>query len=229
MCGRYVNSLDLDDVLDAFVAIKESYDARLTPPSYNIAPTQLAPVVVGPLATSPDRRLVTARWGLVPSWAKDPGIGAKMFNARSETAAEKPSFRSAFAKRRCLVPATGYYEWQKRAGGKQPYFIHPADDAALAFAGLWETWGRGEERMVSFSILTTEARGDLARIHDRQPVMLLPDERDAWMDADATRDELMAVIASPEPAMAARPVGAAVGNVRNNDPSLIEAVEDAGG
>jgi putative SOS response-associated peptidase YedK len=229
MCGRYVNSLDIDEVLEAFAAIKESYDARRTPPSYNIAPTQLAPVVVGPLDTAPERRLVTARWGLVPSWAKDPSIGNRLFNARSETAAEKPSFRSAFAKRRCLVPANGYYEWQKRETGKQPYFIHPADDGVLAFAGLWETWGRGEERVVSFSILTTAARGDLARIHDRQPVMLRPDERDAWMDADATRDDLLAVIASPEPAMAARPVGAAVGNVRNNGPALVEEVADPGG
>lgn len=153
-------------------------------------------------------------------------MGATMFNARSETVAEKPSFRAAFAQRRCLVPASGYYEWQARAGGKQPYFIYPEDESPLAFAGLWETHKDSDVRTFTFSILTTAARGDLAAIHDRQPVMLRADERDAWMDADASADDLMAVMASPTPAMAMRRVGKAVGNIRNDDPSLVTAVAD---
>jgi putative SOS response-associated peptidase YedK len=153
-------------------------------------------------------------------------MGAKMFNARSETVAEKPSFRAAFAQRRCLVPASGYYEWQERTGGKQPYFIYPEDASPLAFAGLWETRKDSDVRTFTFSILTTAARGDLAAIHDRQPVMLRADERDAWMDADASADDLRAVMASPAPAMATRPVGKAVGNIRNDDPSLVTAVAD---
>lgn len=234
MCGRYANFLDERDVLDAFALAEAADDARLLPPSWNIGPMQLAPIVtlapagvtLAPAGAAPaaprDRRLIAARWGLVPTWAKDASVGAKMFNARSETVAEKPSFRAAFAQRRCLVPASGYYEWQARAQGKQPYFIYPEDESPLAFAGLWETRKDDDVRTFTFSILTAAARGDLAAIHHRQPVMLRPPERDAWMDADASADELMAVIASPAPAMAARPVGKDVGNIRNNDPSLVE-------
>jgi putative SOS response-associated peptidase YedK len=230
MCGRYANFLDEQDLLDDFAVAEAADDARLLPPSWNIGPMQLAPIVTlspaGEDAAAPrDRRLVAARWGLVPSWAKDTSMGAKMFNARSETVAEKPSFRAAFAQRRCLVPANGYYEWQARAAGKQPYFILPEDGSPLALAGLWETRKDGEVRTFTFSILTAAARGHLAEIHDRQPVMLRPHERDAWMDADASADELMAVIASPAPAMTLRPVGKNVGNIRNDDPSLVEAVE----
>ncbi len=230
MCGRYANFLDEQDLLDDFAVAEAAEDARLLPPSWNIRPMQLAPIVTlipaGEDAAAPShRRLIAARWGLVPAWAKDSSLGATMFNARSETVAEKPSFRAAFAQRRCLVPASGYYEWQARAGGKRPYFIYPEDASPLAFAGLWETRRDGEVHTFTFSILTAAARGDLAAIHDRQPVMLRPDERDAWMAADTSADELMAVIASPTLAMATRPVGTNVGNIRNDDPSLIEAVE----
>ncbi len=229
MCGRYANFLDEQDLLDEFAVAEAAEDARLLPPSWNIGPMQLAPVVtLAPVGGDAPRhrRLVAARWGLVPTWAKDSSLGAKMFNARSETVAEKPSFRAAFAQRRCLVPASGYFEWQAREGGKQPYFIYPEDESPLAFAGLWETRKDSDVRTFTFSILTTAARGDLAAIHDRQPVMLRADERIAWMDVDASADELMAVMASPTPAMATRPVGKAVGNIRNDDPSLITAVAD---
>lgn len=229
MCGRYANFLDEQDLLDAFAIAEAAQDARLLVPSWNIGPMQLAPIVTlapagADTAAPRDRRLIAARWGLVPTWAKDSSVGAKMFNARSETVAEKPSFRAAFAQRRCLIPASGYYEWQARAQGKQPYFIFPKDGSPLAFAGLWETRKDGDVRTFTFSILTAAARGHLAAIHDRQPVMLRPPERDAWMDADASADELMAVMASPAPAMATRPVGTNVGNIRNNDPSLVEPV-----
>ncbi len=230
MCGRYANFLDEQDVLDEFAIAVVAEDARLLPPSWNIGPMQRAPIVTltpagADQAAPRERRLIAARWGLVPTWAKDPSIGAKMFNARSETVAQKPSFRSAFAKRRCLVPASGYYEWQARPEGKQPHFIRPADHAPLAFAGLWETRGEGDERTFTFSILTTAARGDMATIHDRQPVMLRPEERDAWLDHDATPDELMDVIAAPAPDLETTPVGRAVGNIRNDGPELVEAAE----
>lgn len=224
MCGRYANFLDEQDLRDAFAVAEAAEDARLLPPSWNIGPMQLAPIVtLTPVGgdAPPHRRLIAARWGLVPTWAKDPSMGARMFNARSETVAEKPSFRAAFAQRRCLVPANGYYEWQARDGGKQPYFIYPEDASPLAFAGLWETRKDSDVRTFTFSILTTAARDELAAIHDRQPVMLRADARDAWMDVDASVDELMALIASPTPGMATRPVGKAVGNIRNDDPSLV--------
>ena len=220
MCGRYANFLETQDILDTFAIAEAADDARLLQPSWNIAPTQLAPIVT----LAPDgatRRLVAARWGLVPTWAPDPSIGSRLFNARSETAATKPSFRSAFAKRRCLVPASGYYEWLARPDGKQPYFIHPVDGSPVAFAGLWETRAEGDGRLFTFSILTTAARGDLAAIHERQPVMLGTDARDAWMDAETPPDELTAVLASDSPPVEARPVSKEVGNVRNNDPSLV--------
>jgi len=230
MCGRYANFLDEQDLLDDFAVAEAAADARLLPPSWNIGPMQLAPIVtLTPVGADapPTRRLVAARWGLVPTWAKDASMGAKLFNARSETVAEKPSFRAAFGHRRCLVPASGYYEWQAREGGKQPYFIYPQDESPLAFAGLWETRKDGEVRTFTFSILTTAARGELAAIHDRQPVMLAAQVRDAWMDPDASPDELAAVMASPAPALATRPVGKAVGNIRNDDPSLVTAVPDS--
>jgi putative SOS response-associated peptidase YedK len=231
MCGRYANFLDEQDLLDEFAVAEAAEDARLLPPSWNIGPMQLAPIVTltpaGGDAVAPrQRRLIAARWGLVPTWAKDSAMGAKLFNARSETVAEKPSFRAAFAQRRCLVPASGYYEWQAHAGGKQPYFICPEDASPLAFAGLWETRKDSDVRTFTFSILTTAARGDLAAIHDRQPVMLRADAREGWMDVDASADELMAVMASPTPALASMPVGKAVGNIRNDDPSLITAVAE---
>ncbi len=232
MCGRYANFLDEQDLLDEFAVAEAAHDARLLPPSWNIGPMQLAPIVtLAPVDRDAGdvprkRRLIAARWGLVPTWAKDASVGAKMFNARSETITEKPSFRAAFAQRRCLVPASGYYEWQAREGRKQPYFIFREDESPLALAGVWETRKDGDFRTFTFSILTSAARGELAAIHDRQPVMLGTEACDAWMDADASADELMAAVAAPSPAMATRPVGTNVGNIRNDDPSLIEAVDD---
>ncbi|MBN2177756.1 MAG: SOS response-associated peptidase [Demequinaceae bacterium] len=225
MCGRYVNFLRERETIEAFAIAEVTEAARLLPPSWNVAPMHHAPVAI----VSPEtdaRCLVTARWGLLPSWAKEPSIGAKMFNARSETVDVKPAFRSAFVKRRCLVPANGYYEWQATPEGKMPHFIHPADDSPAAFAGLWEIWG--QDRLLTFTILTTATQGDLARIHDRQPVMLTPEARDAWMDPRTTPDELRAVIASKMPPVEARPVGRDVGNVHNNHSGLIEPLPNRG-
>ena len=235
MCGRYANFLAEQELIDHFAIATVADDVRLLPPSWNVAPTQLVPIVAPGKASAddpdPGRRLEGARWGLVPSWAKDPGIGARMINARSETIAEKPSFRSAFAKRRCIVPANGYFEWHTEGGVKTPFWIHPTDDAPLAFAGIYEFWkdkaaGEDAEWLVTTSIVTTAARDEMRDIHDRQPVMLVPEGVDAWLDRDSDQGTLFDVIAAPAPALAWHQVRKAVGSPRNNDPANIEPVED---
>lgn len=235
MCGRYANFLTEQELIDAFEIAIVADDARLSP-RYNIAPTQEAAIVVARTrenSAAEGRSLELARWGLVPSWAKDPSVGSRMFNARSETVAEKPSFRAAFAKRRCLVPASGYYEWRTQAGVKTPFFIHSSDESPLAFAGLFEFW-RDKARMstqgddapwlASFSIVTTAARGAMEEIHDRQPVMLTRGEADAWLDPASSPDDLMAAIAAPAPELAWHEVGREVGNVRHQGAELIAPV-----
>ncbi len=198
MCGRYADFLQQQDLEDAFAIAESADDARLLPPSWNIAPTQAARILT---PVDGGLRVEAARWGLVPGWAKDPSVGSRMFNARSETAAEKPSFRAAYKRRRCLVPASGYYEWETLPGGKQPYFITAEDGSPLAFAGLYELWGpQGEPPLVTFSILTRAARGELARIHDREPIMLPADAREAWTAHDAGEAELEAALAADSPA-----------------------------
>lgn len=223
MCGRYADFLTDQELADAFAIAVTADDARLLPDSYNVAPTQLVRVVRRIEAV---QRLEAARWGLVPSWAKDPSIGVKMINARVETIAEKPSFRTAFAKRRCVVPASGYYEWQTTSQGKTPYYIHPADDAPLAFAGLLEAWRPSPDDpwLISCAIVTTSARGDLATIHDRQPVMMRPDAWDAWLDPASSQHDLFAAADAPAPDLEWHEVGKAVGNVRNNSEDLIDRV-----
>ena len=231
MCGRYANFLAEQDLIDHFAIATMADDARLLPPSWNIAPTQQVAIVVPPKESVDEgRRLEVARWGLVPSWAKDPSIGSRMINARSETLGEKPSFRSAFAKRRCAVPASGYFEWRTEGGVKTPHWIHAADDAPLAFAGLYEFWkdkaaGEDAQWLVTTTIVTTAARGDMRDIHDRQPVMMQPDALEAWLDRDADQGTLLDVIAMPAPDLAWHEVRKAVGSPQNNDPENVEPVE----
>lgn len=216
MCGRYANFLTEQELADAFSLAVVSDDVRLLPPSWNVAPTQLTPMVL--LDQGTQRVAELARWGLVPSWAKDPSIGARMINARSETVADKPSFRSAFAKRRCLIPANGYYEWHTAGGVKTPHYIHTADGSPLAFAGLFER----RQDVVTCTILTTAARGSMNDLHDRQPVMLDHEQRDAWLSADSAPAALFDAIEAPAPALEWHPVGKSVGNVRHNSPALVE-------
>jgi len=153
-------------------------------PRFNIAPTQPAPVVrINPLKAEPERQLVFLHWGLVPSWAKDRTIGNRLINARAETAADKPSFRTALRRRRCLVVADGFYEWKTVGKRRQPMFIHLRDDQPLAFAGLWESWeGANHVAMESCTILTTEANDLIRPIHDRMPVIVAPEEYGRWLD-----------------------------------------------
>ncbi|MCL3820070.1 SOS response-associated peptidase [Aeromicrobium wangtongii] len=235
MCGRYATTQTSStlsrvfetDLANSFVELEADY---------NMAPTKLAPVVIGrreaPSAPAVHRELLTARWGLIPSWAKDPSIGNRMINARSETVAEKPAFKKAFAKRRALVPADGYYEWYagvpqegRKKPVKQPFYITPKDGSVLAMAGLYEFWKdrEADEWVVSYTILTTTAEDDLGHIHERMPMFLPPDAYDAWLDpAPRATDELLDLLIPAAPGrLAAYPVSTAVNNVRNNGPELI--------
>lgn len=198
---------------------------------YNIAPTQ-------PIAIARERyddgvrELCHARWGLVPSWAKDPSIGGRMINARSETVVEKPAFRSAASKRRCLIPASGYYEWMPVTGSKtkQPIYLHADHDDLLAFAGLYEQWwpkARPDaEPLWTATIITTAAPDALGQIHDRTPVILPENLWDDWLSPRITEKvDIAGILAAvPEPRLVPRLVGPAVGNVRSQGPSLIESV-----
>ncbi|MGJ9413812.1 SOS response-associated peptidase [Aeromicrobium sp. CF4.19] len=233
MCGRYATTRTPAELDDAFGLRLPDSTARLEA-DYNVAPTKLAPLVVGRTedgAPGVQRELLAATWGLVPSWAKDPAIGSKMINARSETVAEKPAFRRAFASRRALVPADGYYEWYAGPQDapkqpKQPFFITAPDRSVLALAGLYEFWRASPEQewLITFTILTTSAEDAQGRLHDRAPMLVHADAVDAWLEpVRRPGEELREMLtpATPGP-LTAYPVDRAVGNVRNNGPELIE-------
>lgn len=198
MCGRYLLSTPAEKIAAAFGV------NRTLPPlvaRYNIAPTQMIPII---RAEDGGRALAMVRWGLVPFWAEDPSIGNRLINARAETAASKPAFRAAFERRRCLVPADGFYEWKKIAPkAKQPILIRPADHGPMAMAGLWERWrpknGEGEP-IESCTILTCGPNELIADIHDRMPVILEPHEYDRWLDPEATDAAGLAELLDPYPA-----------------------------
>jgi len=236
MCGRFVVASAGSELVGVLRVDVEGDD--LPEPSYNVAPTAAAAIVIDSAKTEPPiRRLETARWGLIPAWAKDTKIGARAFNARSEELEAKPMFRKALEKRRAVVPASGYYEWKNVDGTKIPHYIHPADGEPLFLAGLYEWWRdktKGDDDperwLLSFTILTRDAIGHLGSIHDRMPLFLDPDHADAWLDptTDNVRDVLDAAI-DAAPALADtlddHEVSKDVGNVRNNSPALIEPVE----
>jgi len=218
MCGRYARSSGPEKLAKEFkVAEVPRVEA-----SYNIAPTQEVLAV----RESPDGREMTFfRWGLVPSWAKDTSMGARLINARSETVAEKPAFREAFKQRRCIIPADGFYEWQRTEGGKQPFFFRMKDDLPFGFAGLWERWeGEGGEVINSCTILTTEANDVLRPVHDRMPVILHPECYELWLGADARELELVKEVLRPYPAeeMIGYAVRSSVNSPRNQGAELVE-------
>jgi putative SOS response-associated peptidase YedK len=216
MCGRYAttrNEADLSGLFDA-VNVTEG----LTP-SWNVAPTDPIPLVRVSQRRN-ERVLDTARWGFVPPWAADPRTGARMINARSETVATSPAFAKSFAKRRCLVPADGWFEWLRDGKRKQPYYLTPADGDILAFAGIWSAWG--PESLLTCSVLTTAAIGSLRKVHDRMPLILPRDRWDDWLSDEPDATALLTPMSAAElEAIELRPVGAAVGNVRNNGPELV--------
>jgi len=245
MCGRYVSARKKQELLEEFqVELDGAADEELRP-DYNVAPTKKVYAVLarpvkaadGAADGPPVRQLRVLRWGLVPSWAKDPSIGSRMINARVETVAEKPSFRQAFARRRCLLPADGYYEWQAdgsgRGGRKRPFFIRPADGGVMAMAGLYEFWrdrarpaDDPEAWLVTCTVITTAAEHEPARIHDRMP-MIVPRERWAdWLDPDLTVAEEARRLLAPAPpgTFTLHPVSDLVNSVRNNGPELIRPV-----
>lgn len=193
-------------------------------PRYNAAPTQMLPVVRC-TEQGDDRETAIMRWGLVPGWSRDGRMKSVLANARSETIARKPAFRDAFRRRRCLVPADGFFEWKGTARGRMPWLFEPSDGIPFCFAGLWEYWsGPGAEPFESFTILTTTPNAVVADFHDRMPVILPAAAREAWMAADAGEDDLTALLVPvSEGAMRARPVNPRLNSVANDDPACLEA------
>ncbi len=225
MCGRYtVRSIPR--------VIAKEFDLAEVPkivPCFNISPNQPVPVI----RFDPNegaRRLDFLNWGLVPSWADDPGIGDHMINARAETAAEKPAFRHAFRTQRCLMVADGFYEWQRKDGWKRPYFVHMKNDRPFAFAGLWERWERGDEPIFSCTLLTTDANELLAPIHDRIPVILPRAAYDLWLDPGVHDPKRLAPLLVPFPAdeMEAYPVSRLVNDPENDVPACLQPIEPEG-
>lgn len=249
MCGRYASSRSPEDLAEEFEVV-ESRIAGPLAADYNVAPTkEVYAVVERPPSRGPDdgpaqaaqRQLRVLTWGLVPSWAKDPSIGNRMINARMETVAEKPAYRKAFASRRALLPADGYYEWyatsQTNAKGKpvkQPFFIRPSDGGILAMAGLYEIWRdptRAEDDPGRFrwtcTVLTTQAEDELGHIHDRMPLMVERERWHEWLDPTTPGDTSLLVPAAPG-RLEAYAVSTLVSNVRNNGPELVEPLPAEG-
>ncbi|MDN5853726.1 MAG: SOS response-associated peptidase [Actinomycetia bacterium] len=244
MCGRYANSRSSADIAAEF-EIQPEYAPSEVLTDYNVAPTKQVPAVVErrPHRDSPEepvRQLRMLRWGLVPSWAKDPKIGNRMINARMETVAEKPSFRRAFAVRRALLPADGYFEWyetdKRNAKGKpvkQPFFIRPRDGGVMAMAGLYEIWKdptKADDESDAFrwtcTVLTTSAEDDLGHIHDRMPLLVEPDRYHAWLDPGRSeKEDLFGLLVPAAPGrLEAYPVSTEVNNVRNNGSQLLDPI-----
>ena len=220
MCGRYNLVSDARALVD-FFSLDNSLEVRSR---YNIAPSQDIPAIrQGPSG----RTVALLRWGLIPHWAKEAKIGYRMINARAETVAEKPSFRTAFRRRRCLVPATGFYEWRSVAGGKQPYNICMKDGGLFAFAGLWEQWRGGEEGVVeSCTIIVTDANDLIRPVHDRMPVILDPGDYATWLDPGMQDADRLLSLLEPYPAAELQlfPVSKRVGSPANDDPELVSPI-----
>lgn len=222
MCGRYV-------IISAPEAIRRLFDYAEQPnfpPRYNIAPTQPVPVVVLENGT---RHFRLMRWGLIPAWVKDPRAFSLVINARSETVLDKPAFRNAMRRRRCLLPADGYYEWQALSGRKQPFFIRPVDGQPMGFAGLAETWvGPNGEEVDTVAIITTAARPEMSHLHHRVPVTIRPEDFSRWLDGnDVDAGEASTMLtAPPSGSLTWHEVMSAVNKVGNDDPRLIRPMTE---
>ena len=224
MCGRYASTRSSTDLATLFDAL-DTTDESLVP-DYNLAPTDPAPIVR--VSASAGARVVTvARWGLVPAWSADARGGARMINARAETVATSRAFASSFERRRCLVPADGWYEWAREDGRKQPYFMTRRDEEPLVFGGIWSTWGTQSAQLLTFSVITLPAAGELTRVHDRMPLVLSPDLWSAWL----SDGEPLGLLRPPAEDYAAgielRKVSNAVSDVRNDGPDLIAAITES--
>jgi putative SOS response-associated peptidase YedK len=229
MCGRFTLTTPVERLAEQFELSGELPEVR---PSYNIAPIQQIATVAA--NSEGERKLRELHWGFIPRWSKDPEIGSRMINARAETVAQKNSFKSAFKKRRCLILADGFYEWQRRqsaSGPKQPYYVRLETGATYAFAGLWESWegedGRGNKRTIhSTTIITTEANELVGGIHHRMPVILPPESYETWLDTSIQApEELMPLLVPyPSDAMQAYPVSTRVNRPANDDAECLEPV-----
>ncbi|WP_091452488.1 SOS response-associated peptidase [Actinokineospora iranica] len=241
MCGRYAAAKDPAALAAEFDAL-DATGEQAPEPDYNVAPTKNVVTVVQrhPRAadgtvdkSTTERTLRVMKWGLVPNWAKDASGAARMINARSESAAEKPAFKKSLAERRCIIPADGWYEWRRDKTSKQPFYTTPQDGGSLAMAGLWTTWRDQADPaaplLITCAVLTTDAVGPLADIHDRMPLILGRDSWSAWLDPDST--DVSALLAPPPwdlvDALEIRPVSTAVNSVRNNGPHLLDRDEPA--
>jgi putative SOS response-associated peptidase YedK len=234
MCGRYVSVRSNEDLTDEFDAVDATND-EWAAGDYNVAPTKPVRIVVnrplrdadGTPAKTPTRQLRVVSWGLIPSWAKDRKTQGRMFNARAESVATTNAFRRAYAKRRCLVPADGWYEWQLTDDGKQPIYMTPEDGHPLAFAGLYEFWGESGQTVTTCTIITAAAEGPLAEVHDRMPLLLPRTAWERWLDP-GVQDPADLLTAWDEAAgehLELRPVAPLVNKVDNNGPELLERAE----
>ncbi len=220
MCGRYTLTAPPE-------AIQQAFDLDSVPnefaPRYNIAPTQSIPVITN----QAPRTLTFVTWGLIPSWAKDTSMAAQLINARAETLTEKPSFRSAYKYRRCLVPADGFYEWMKDGKVKRPQYIYRRDRALFAFAGLWERWNNPDgSEVLSATIITTESNATIAPLHHRMAVILEPSDYGAWLDPNTDPVVLQALLRpAPDDLLALHEVSPAVNNARHDSPDMIEPIK----
>jgi putative SOS response-associated peptidase YedK len=241
VCGRYAATKDPATLAAEFDALDATEDGAPAT-DYNVAPTKDVVAVVqrhprdeegnaDPSTTV--RNLRVMRWGLIPVWAKDKSIGARMINARAEKAATTPAFRASVSKRRCLIPADGWYEWRREGKVKQPFFMTRTDGHSIAMAGLWSVWRDPADEdgppVVSAAVLTTDAIGQLGAIHDRMPLLMTPDKWEAWLDPDS--GDVSELLATPPPldlveSLELRPVSTKVNNVRNNGPELLERDEE---
>jgi len=221
MCGRYL-IISTPETIRAFFRYPEQPNF---PPRYNVAPTQPVPIV---RLLENERHFALVRWGLIPAWVKDPRTFSLLINARGDSVNEKPAFRNAMKRRRCLIPADGFYEWMERGGRRWPYVVRSKDGGPIAFAGLWESWmGPGGEEMETAAIVTTQASRDIAHIHDRMPVIVAPDAFDFWLDCrNVDAVSAAAVIAPALPGMLdTYEISNAVNHAANDSPALLEPFE----
>src|SRR5436305_188222 len=221
MCGRYA----ITTVPEALRALFGYLDRPNFPPRYNVAPTQPVPIV---RSFEGKREFALVRWGLIPSWVKDPRGFSLLFNARGESAVEKPAFRNAMKRRRCLFPADGFYEWKQDGKNKQPYFVRLKAGGPMAFAGLWESWmGPNGEEVETAAIVTTAASREIAHIHERMPVIVPPEAFEFWLDPDADARMAAAMIApAPNGLLENYPVSSAVNRVANDTPDLLTPLSE---
>lgn len=220
MCGRYTQASSYTKISQVFGV---DASGREDHPRYNVAPGQYIDAV---LIDQDDRRILTnLKWGLIPAWSKDASFAAKTINARAESIDEKPTFRDAFKKRSCIIPANGFYEWQKTASGKQPYYFYMKDREPFGFAGLWESWTDKStgEAIETATIITTEANEILGKVHHRMPVIVAPEDYALWLEPRLKPEDRKGfLIPYPSDLMAMHPVSRAVNNAASNDASLIE-------